>query len=197
VRGTRDAAKLPAVVVAVATAVGISLSIAAPDVLAGGLSHAAPATTTPSAPAGGAPTATINATIGGLATGTPNLRFSIETHGGFPVTAVTVALPSGLSFSKKATDLAHGVRVGTDTPQSSVRQGQLTVTLDQASAHFQLTIAGAAMTESASLENAVRKVILFNEAHMTHQRALPLKLALTVNSGPHAAIKVADTIAFR
>jgi hypothetical protein len=177
----RAAARLPSALVAVATVGGLTLSIATPGVAAGS----------------GSTTAVVHATIGGLATGKPRLRLAIETQGAFPVTAVTVALPSGLGFSGKAADLDHGVRVGTDTPNSSVRKGQLTVTPKRASAKFVLTITEPAMTESTRLEDAVTKLITFNRAHMKHERALPLKFTTTLDSGKHAAIRVLNTITFR
>jgi hypothetical protein len=175
----------------VATVVGLSLCIGAPEVMAG-TPGASPAST-----GAGQASAVVGATIGGIATGRPRLRFAIETHGGFPVTAVTIALPAGLSFSPKATDLDHGVRVGSDKPHSSVRKGRLAVTLRRARTSFVLTIAGAALTESQRLEDAVRKVVLYNKAHMRHERALPLKLMVIMASGPHASLRVINTIPFR
>ncbi|MDQ6805657.1 MAG: hypothetical protein M3065_11980 [Actinomycetota bacterium] len=177
----RDAVRLPSLVAAVATLVGLSLSLATPAVIAGT----------------GSATAVVNATVGGLATGKPHLRFAITTQGSFPVTAVTVALPSGLAFSRKGADLDHGVRVGTGTPRTSVRRGHLTVTTHRASSNFVLTIAGSAMTESTSLENTVTKLVHFNQSHMSNQRALPLTFTLTLESGAHATLRLLDTIAFR
>jgi hypothetical protein len=165
-----------------ATMVGLSLSLGTPEVMAG----------SPTAAGAGA-TAVVDATIGGLATARPRLRLAIDTLGGFPVTAVTVTLPPGLSFGATA----HGIRIGTETPRSRVHHGRLTVTLHHASASFVLTVSGAAMTESKGLEHAARKVIRFNEAHMQHQRALALTFTVTVASGRHATITVLDTIPFR
>jgi hypothetical protein len=164
----------------VATVVGLSLSVAAPAVMAG-TPVASPATT-----GGGQASAVVDATIGGIAT-----------HGGFPVTAVTIALPAGLSFSPKAADLDHGVRVGSDRPHSNVRKGHLTVTLRLARTSFVLTIAGSALTESQRLEDAVRKVVLYNQAHMSHQRTLPLKLLVTMAGADNATLGVTNTIPFR
>jgi hypothetical protein len=175
----------------VATVVGLSLCVAAPAVMAG-TPVASPATT-----GGGQASAVVDATIGGIATGKPRLRFAIETHGGFPVTAVTIALPAGLSFSPKAADLDHGVRVGSDRPHSNVRKGHLTVTLRLARTSFVLTIAGSALTESQRLEDAVRKVVLYNQAHMSHQRTLPLKLLVTMAGADNATLGVTNTIPFR
>jgi hypothetical protein len=167
--------------IVVAAVVGLSMSIATPEVAAGAASE----------------TAVVTSTIGGLATGKPRLRLAIETQAGFPVTAVTVAPPSGLAFSEKAADRDHGVRVGTDTPATSVRKGELIVKPPRASTSFTLTIASPAMTESAGLERAIRKLIRFNESHLDNERALPLTFSLTLDSGRHAAIKVLATIAFR
>jgi len=164
-----------------AAMVGLSMSIATPEVATGAAS----------------PSAVVTSTIGGLATGRPRLRLAIETQGDFPVTAVTVAPPSGLAFSDKAADLDHGVRVGTGTPGVSVRQGRLIVKPHRPSANFTLTIAQPAMTESAGLERAIRKLILFNESHRGNERALPLTFPLTLASGNHAVVKVLATIAFR
>jgi hypothetical protein len=175
----------------VAAVVGLSLSVAAPAVMAG--TPLASSATTGSGQAG----AVVDATIGGIATGRPRLRFAIETHGGFPVTSVTIALPAGLSFSPRATDLDHGVRVGIDKPHSNVRKGHLTVTLRRARTSFVLTIAGAALTESQRLEDAVRKVVLYNEAHMSHQRDLPFELMVTMASGDNATLRLTSTIPFR
>ncbi|HWF74243.1 MAG TPA: hypothetical protein VG186_12915 [Solirubrobacteraceae bacterium] len=169
-------------VAAVATVLGLSLSLATPEVTAAGT---------------GSETAVVTTTIGGIADGKPRLRFAVATQGGFPVTAVDVTLPSGLAFSTKASDIDHGVRVGTAAARSSVRKGALTVTLHQAAPSFVLTVAGSALTESTKLEAAATKLVLYNRSHLRHEHTLPLKLLITLERGTHTALKLPDTIAFR
>jgi hypothetical protein len=199
----RHATKPWAALVAAATVLGASLSIAAPEASAyefnltpssqgaGGAPVTAP-------PAGGqATTATIASAISGLDNEKPSLRFAVTTSGTQPVTALTVVLPSGLSFSGKASNLAHGVRTtGTDKPHSTVRDGQLTVTLKRGSPTVNLTIGAPALTESKRFERSIETLVAFNRAHKGDERSVSLKFTVTVEIGTIDSVKVPVTIAY-
>jgi hypothetical protein len=202
--GLRHGTRPWAVLAAAATVLGVSMSIAAPDAVAYEL-HLTPSSqgpggapvTTP--PVSGPPTkATVASAITGLDNEKPSLHFAITTSGKQPVTAVTVTLPSGLSFSDHASDLAHGVQTTrTDKPQSTtVRDGQLTVALNGSSPNVNLTIGGAALTESKRFEQSVETLAAFNQAHKSDQRSLSLKFTVTVDVGTLDSVKVPVTIVF-
>jgi len=202
--GVRHGTRPWAALAAVATVVGVSLSIAASEAVAYEFHLTRSTQTTGGAPLasspndGRPPRAQVYTSIAGLDTHKPSLRFAITVGGGVPVTAVTVALPSGLSFSTNAANLAHGVRAtGTDKRRSSVRRGQLTVTLKGPSSKVNLTIAGPALSESRGLARSVVTLLQFNQAHTGDERVLPLKLTVTVDSGRLPAVKVPVTIPFR
>jgi len=201
--GLRHGTRPWAVLAAAATVLGASISIAAPEAVAyefnltpssqgpGGAPVATP-------PVNGQPTkATVDSAITGLDNEQPSLHFGITTTATQPVTAVTVVLPSGLSFSDKASDLAHGIRTtGSGKPQSTVRKGQLTVTLKGSSPGVSLTIGEPALTESKRFEQSVATLEAFNQAHKSDRRSLSLKFTVTVDVGTLDSVKVPVTIAF-
>lgn len=179
--GALQASRPWAALAAAATVLGASLSIAAP-----------------AATAGSSPNAVVSAAITGLDNAKPSLHFGIKTSHSLPITALIVALPSGLSVSSNASKLAHGVRAtGTGKASSSVHKGQLIVSIKGNSPTVNLTVAGPALSESKALESSVEKLIAFNQAHASDPHTLALKLTITVDSGATTAIKVPDTIVFK
>jgi len=185
------------VLVAAVTVVGLSSAIAVPEALAYDLQVTGGAPIA-SSTAGTPASAKVKGSVAGLGNRKPSLRFDIAAKGTFPITALTIQLPTGLFFSTRASGLAHGVAVaGTTKERSSVRHGLLTVTLPATSPRVELTVKGSALTESKALEATVGKLAQYNTAHKGSKRVLKLKLTVTVESGPLASIKVPVTFTFR
>lgn len=201
--GLRHGTKPWVAVAAAATVLGASISIAAPEAVA----YAFKLTPSSQGP-GGAPVATspvssqptkatVASAITGLDDDKPSLHFGITTTGNLPVTAVTVVLPSGLLFSAKASDLAHGVQATRAVkPHSTVRDGQLTVALNGSSPTVSLTIGGPALTESKRFQQSVETLAAFNQAHKSDHRSLSLKFTVTVDVGRLDTVTVPVTIVF-
>jgi hypothetical protein len=152
----------------------------------------------PVATASGTAHATVHAALSGLGHKQPSLSLNIVDDASFPITAVTVTLPRGLTFSKKAADLVHGVMLnGKRKAHSTVTKGQLVVVLPGTSPHAALSIAGPALTESKGLLKTLTKLIGFNAVHKRAKRVLALKLKLTIDSGKFTSIDVPLTITFQ
>jgi hypothetical protein len=202
--GTRLATRPWAALAAAATVVGASLSLAAPESVAHEL-HLAHGSQAPSGGAiaaadagGGSASAVVNAALAGLHDGKPSLDLGIKTAPGVPISSVTVVLPPGLFFASDAAKLAHGVRAtGSATAHSQVRRGQLTITLKGNSSNVSLTMGGSALTEGKRLQESVEQLTVFNQAHQTSPRDLPLKMTVTVLSGTLVTITVPVTIDFK
>jgi subtilase family serine protease len=100
--------------------------------------------------------------LSGLGKGKPKLSFTIAAASGAPsIKTIVIGLPAGLSFSGKAKKLAKGIVVkglGAKSVKFSakVSHGELTINLSAPAPSVKVTISGAALAESKSLEKRVK-----------------------------------------
>jgi subtilase family serine protease len=128
------------------------------------------------------------ASFGGLSKGKPSLKFTLSAGLNAPaLKSVSVTLPGGLSFAKKAKSLSKGVSVrngGKLKVKLSRKGATLTITLKRSSRKVSVSIGRPAISESGSLKSKVKrhkvgkltlKLKAFDTSHKSTSYALKLK----------------------
>jgi hypothetical protein len=98
----------------------------------------------------------------GLASRRAKLSFTVKVAGNAPaIKAISVSLPRGLTFARKAKALTRGITVRTGNGARlkftvKLRHGTLQITLKRSSRTVRVTIGGSAIKVAAKLANAVR-----------------------------------------
>ena len=117
----------------------------------------------------------------GLGTGHPALRFKLRVARHAPkIRALTVALPSGLTFRSHLRDKLAGVTVtGAKIKTLSISHGHLTIVLRKAASNLTVEIHGSLLSESAALRA---------RASRTHR--LPLTVTTENTRGARTVMRV-------